>query len=87
MGMESGNGRGIFVKVFLMILFAAALTLIAAGCGEEKADGGVCASCHESITPGIVGQWKDSAHSKSNVACIDCHRAREGDPDAFSHNG
>ena len=46
-----------------------------------------CLSCHESITPGIVGQWKESTHQKSNIGCYECHRAEKGDKDALDHNG
>lgn len=84
---ERLGGRRIGVRICVVALLAAALAIIAGGCGKQAADGGVCASCHEGTSPGIVGQWKNSAHSKASVTCIDCHRAKEGDPDAFSHNG
>lgn len=46
-----------------------------------------CVQCHQAKTPGIVGQWKHSKHSKNGVGCIDCHRAKDGAPDAFKHEG
>jgi len=46
-----------------------------------------CLSCHEKISPGIVGQWRRSKHSKVEVSCIDCHEAEKTEPDAFKHHG
>ena len=46
-----------------------------------------CIGCHESVSAGIVGQWKGSQHEKSRVGCFECHQAKKGDPDAFEHNG
>lgn len=46
-----------------------------------------CASCHKENNPGLYLQWKDSAHGKNDIGCIDCHGANKGDVDAFEHNG
>ena len=46
-----------------------------------------CASCHQQSNPGIVEQWKGSPHAGKGVGCYDCHRAGEGEPDAFVHYG
>src|SRR6201995_3375093 len=43
--------------------------------------------CHNGTTPGVVAQWKDSAHAKSNVDCFSCHKANANDPAAFDHYG
>ena len=51
--------------------------------GENKD----CVSCHETKTPGIVGQWKESKHSQSGIGCYNCHQADKGDKDAFNHEG
>jgi hypothetical protein len=32
-----------------------------------------CVDCHETVTPGIVGDWKVSAHHDEDVGCVDCH--------------
>jgi len=32
-----------------------------------------CVTCHTTTTPGIVGDWKLSRHSGSDVTCITCH--------------
>src|SRR5579885_2546130 len=46
-----------------------------------------CVGCHEATSPGIVGQWRESAHQKVQVGCFECHQAAKGDPDGFAHNG
>jgi hydroxylamine dehydrogenase len=47
----------------------------------------ICVDCHESLQPGIVVQWRDSAHARAAVGCFDCHRAETGRPDGFDHYG
>ena len=54
---------------------------------QISAEGQQCLDCHTSITPGIVEQWRQSAHAKKNVDCYSCHRANERDPAAFDHYG
>ena len=49
------------------------------GIGKE------CVSCHMDGNPGIVSEWRKSAHSKKNVDCYDCHKAKEGEPGAYAH--
>ena len=46
-----------------------------------------CLECHNTQTPGIVGQWKHSKHSKLGIGCIDCHKAEPGRADAHKHYG
>lgn len=38
---------------------------------EEKKPN--CVACHTKVTPGIVSDWKQSAHAESDVACMVCH--------------
>ena len=67
----------------------ALLALIAPGTSAQEAskEGQQCLECHATTTPGIVDQWRTSAHSKSNVHCYSCHKADEKDPAAFDHYG
>ena len=51
---------------------------------EESA---ACVRCHEQKTPAVVAQWAGSKHAKSGVACMECHRASDDDPDGFAHEG
>jgi hypothetical protein len=46
-----------------------------------------CVDCHANESPGIVAHWKGSTHAVKGVACIECHEAKEGDPDGFEHYG
>jgi len=46
-----------------------------------------CLQCHSAMNPGLVGEWRASAHAQNNVGCYDCHRAEKSDVDAFDHNG
>ncbi len=44
-----------------------------------------CVSCHQVDNQSIYEQWGSSKHYRANVGCYECHRAREGDADAFEH--
>ncbi len=46
-----------------------------------------CVECHENETPGIVGQWRSSMHARKGVGCFECHEARQGDVDGWTHEG
>ncbi|HYW80137.1 MAG TPA: multiheme c-type cytochrome [Thermoguttaceae bacterium] len=46
-----------------------------------------CRECHAKETPGIVAQWEHSTHAVKAVGCIQCHEAKEGDPDGYKHEG
>ncbi|MCB1904624.1 MAG: hypothetical protein KDI18_11170 [Gammaproteobacteria bacterium] len=52
-----------------------------------KAEGKACVDCHEKSSPGITHQWKESAHAKAGVNCLDCHQALPADDDAMEHEG
>jgi len=51
------------------------------------ADSYECISCHAEHlqSPGIVEHWEGSTHAEKGVGCLQCHRAEEGDIDAFKH--
>ena len=51
------------------------------------AESQACVTCHKEKTPVIVKQWQGSKHAKVGVACLECHQAREGDADAYLHEG
>ncbi len=48
-----------------------------------------CIECHRQgeIAPVIVSQWQQSAHAGSKVGCYECHKAAQGEVDAFEHFG
>jgi hydroxylamine dehydrogenase len=73
-------------------LIAVALFLCFSTVGHAQkpavsATGHQCLGCHSSTTPGIVGQWKSSAHAKKAIDCYSCHKAEVNDPAAFDHYG
>ena len=51
------------------------------------ADSAKCLQCHQQKTPVIAAQWTDSRHAQLGVGCYECHRAAEGEPDAYLHEG
>jgi hydroxylamine dehydrogenase len=72
----------ISVLLFVCVVFSCILPVTTYTHAEESA---VCVACHETTTPGIVGQWRSSKHSLNDVECLDCHGASASDPDAFEH--
>jgi hypothetical protein len=46
-----------------------------------------CVTCHQQHSASLVMQWEDSRHAKVGIGCLDCHRAAEGEPDAWRHEG
>ena len=59
---------------------------VARASAEEVRGTGRCIECHRVQTAGIVKQWEDSKHSKSNVSCLDCHKPRDAGH-AIEHKG
>ncbi len=57
---------------FIILLFTAVLGYAPVATAETEAS---CEACHRAHTPGIVSDWKMSAHGKSGVSCSDCHGA------------
>ena len=53
--------------LFLLILFLFAQVAIGAD-GRISEETETCIGCHESITPGIVADWKGSHHAKVTPA-------------------
>ncbi|NIQ95585.1 MAG: hydroxylamine oxidoreductase [Desulfuromonadales bacterium] len=73
-----------------VVLAGLALALLCGGSGwaaYEDNPAAPCLACHETVTPGIVHQWEQSKHSKVNIKCYICHKAKEGDPSGYEHNG
>ncbi len=46
-----------------------------------------CIECHSRNTPGQVLDWSRSVMARSNVTCVDCHRAEKTDKDAMDCPG
>jgi hydroxylamine dehydrogenase len=45
-----------------------------------------CFDCHKEKNPGLVAQWKNSAHYNVKVGCYECHKASKDDVDSFLHS-
>ena len=52
----------------------------------DKAIGDKCVKCHMDESPALAKEWKKSEHAKQGVDCYDCHKAAEGDKDAYMHH-
>jgi hydroxylamine dehydrogenase len=46
-----------------------------------------CIACHEDNHPGMVKQFKESAHYDAGISCLDCHSAKPSDTTAEEHFG
>jgi hydroxylamine dehydrogenase len=66
-------------------LHAAKVKLDASNWGHQA--GEQCASCHAKSSGGLTKQWRESAHAKAGVNCMDCHQAQVAEPDAIEHEG
>ncbi len=73
----------------LVVISALALIPTTAVTGAVAAAGtDPCLACHEALTPGIVGDWRESMHAKQNVGCATCHAADGKErPDIQEHYG
>jgi hypothetical protein len=50
------------------LVSAAALVILAATAVAQD-----CVDCHDEISPGIVADWRTSAHAREDVSCDACH--------------
>ncbi|MCU0962010.1 MAG: hypothetical protein MUF48_18105 [Pirellulaceae bacterium] len=57
------------------------------GLPEMSPETKACADCHKLENTGLYQQWGNSKHYRANVGCFECHMAKEGEPDAFLHEG
>jgi hypothetical protein len=71
----------------LLVFFLSASFLCLAQSPRISPEGQQCLDCHSASTPGVVEQWKGSAHARKGVDCYGCHKANAGDPATFDHYG
>lgn len=82
----------------ISLLFLSALLIIGAIEGNKRIVGKKasikvplssknCVKCHMLKSPSLVEQWKNSKHALKGVACMECHEAKSGEPDAWDHEG
>ncbi|MDH3745618.1 MAG: multiheme c-type cytochrome [Acidobacteriota bacterium] len=77
----------IFCLVAGLILHGAAVWAQRTTPMEPTEESLSCNECHAEQTTAIYQEWGKSKHHRANVGCYECHRAEEGDPDAFDHMG
>jgi len=53
----------------IKIIFVALLVFAIA----SAAQAGECVNCHQTVTPGIVGDWQISKHMENDIECSVCH--------------
>ncbi|MGH6782479.1 MAG: multiheme c-type cytochrome, partial [Sphingomonadaceae bacterium] len=71
----------------LLIAVCIAASLLPTQAQQISEAGQQCIACHQTSTPGVVEQWRSSAHAKSSVDCYSCHQANAKDPATFDHYG
>lgn len=71
----------------LLIVSALALLVVGPAPAADDTVAGKCMTCHKEKSLGLYNQWYASEHAKHNVTCLDCHRAAQGEPDAYLHEG
>jgi len=47
----------------------------------------ICIACHKNQSSALVMEWKQSRHAQHGIGCVDCHKANEGEMDAWKHMG
>ncbi len=73
--------------IIILALAALASTFAGTSLAGEEGPTDPCLACHETVTPGLTRQWSQSRHAASDVGCLTCHQADEGDVDGFPHHG
>ncbi len=76
-----------FLMVLTFLFFSVAGGKSVFGLDEPSKKTQDCIACHKDSTPVIIQQWGASKHFRAKVGCYECHKAEEGDTDAFDHYG
>jgi hydroxylamine dehydrogenase len=80
---ESTTVQGCLLFGWLLLASGTAMAQTAATPGTNQA----CTGCHQKRSAALVKQWEDSRHGQIGVGCVECHRAAEGEIDAWKHQG
>ncbi|HNQ89588.1 MAG TPA: multiheme c-type cytochrome [Verrucomicrobiota bacterium] len=57
------------------------------GLPDLSAESKACIECHRIDNAGVYQQWGRSKHHRANVGCFECHMSKEGEVDAYVHEG
>ena len=72
--------------MLLVPLCTTAVSMAAAiGLDSISPESAKCIECHKKDNYALYQQWGASKHFRGNVGCFECHKANEGEPDAFIH--
>ncbi len=85
-GHSAGTARLAFALVLAGIWVYLAVSPGAAR-AEAPAESKACVDCHSKSSPSLVREWEHSRHAGAGIGCFDCHRAAEGEADAWKHRG
>lgn len=77
----------LFSRTRSIVITAGAIVWAAGALAQTAPPAPDCVTCHMKSTPALVMEWKHSRHAGADVSCIDCHRAEQGEPDAWQHQG
>ena len=71
------------------LVYGASLLALGVGSvsGQVGDDDRKCIDCHNDVNPGLVDQWRESAHATYGAGCLACHAAQAGDADGWTHEG
>jgi len=70
-----------FMFMIIILLFS----LSGATIPDKTSVAGKCMTCHKEKSPGLYKQWFESSHATHNVTCLDCHQAKKGEKDSYTH--
>ncbi len=79
--------RSMAVMLGLSVAILAGPALAGQTFDRLSAESEACVYCHKDSSPAIYEQWGGSKHYRGNVGCYECHKAEQGEPDAFEHEG
>lgn len=68
-----------------LIILIVGLTIMSSPAVHSQDVAGRCMTCHKEKSPGLYQQWYHSQHAVHKVTCLDCHRAKPDEPDAYTH--
>ena len=70
-----------------MLFFASPLFAQPKGFKELSEESQACVECHKEQSRALYQMWGASRHFRANVGCYECHAAKQGESDAYEHQG
>jgi hydroxylamine dehydrogenase len=91
--MSSKNVRRVWIVGLIFLVVLGVAVFMRQKASAETAfvtePSAKCIKCHEEkeINRVQITEWEGSAHAEHGVGCFECHQAKEGDADAWEHEG